>query len=147
MQNLTERILRALGAGDKLVALFLQLERFVLVGGTVFLIDYGLMLLFTEVCGVPPQWSTGLSFLLSNILNYFLSVHFVFATDESRGRTKLLIVFLALAAVGFAINQEIMWIMTGRLGVDYRLTKFVSAAVVAVYNFVTRKLFLERKEG
>lgn len=146
MQNLTGRILRALGAGDKLVELFLQLERFALVGGTVFLIDYGLMLLFTEVCGVPPLWSTAFSFLLSNVLNYFLSVHFVFAADESRGRTKLMTVFLVLAAVGFGINQGIMWLLTERLGVDYRLTKIVSAAVVAVYNFITRKLFLERKE-
>ena len=147
MQNLTARILRALGAGDKLVELFLQLERFALVGGTVFLVDYSLMLLLTEVCGVPYLVSTAISFIVSNILNYVLSVRFVFPTDESRGRAKLMTVFLTLAAVGLGINQGIMWLMTGRLGVDYRLSKIVATAIVSAYNFVTRKLFLERKEG
>ena len=147
LENLTERILHALGAGDKLLKLLLQLERFALVGGTVFLIDYALMLLLTEVYLVPYLASTAISFIVSNVINYILSVRFVFPTDESRGRTKLMTLFLALAAVGLGINQAIMWLMTGRLGVDYRLSKIIAAAIVAAYNFITRKLFLERKEG
>ena len=146
IEDLICRVLRALGAGDKLVQLAIQVFRFLLVGGTVFLVDFVLMMLLKEAFGLHPMWATAISFILSNILNYFLSVRFVFPTDESRGRAALVTVFLLLAAVGLGLNQLIMWLMNDRLGVDYRLAKIVSAAVVAVYNFITRKLFLERKE-
>jgi putative flippase GtrA len=41
------------------------------------------------------------------------------------------------------INDLLMWLMVDSLYIDYRLSKIVVTVVVAVWNFVTRKIFLE----
>ena len=71
-------------------------------------------------------------------------MRFVFESKEAVNRTKELIVFVALSLIGLGINQVLMWLGTDCIGVHYLLTKLVATAIVMVYNFITRKLLLER---
>ena len=63
----------------KLIA---QVLKFGVVGGTAFLIDYGIMIALTEFCGINYLISSGISFVVSVIYNYILSVHWVFDVDK-----------------------------------------------------------------
>lgn len=124
--------------------LFVQLFRFGLVGGLCFVIDYGLLALLTECFGINYLISGAISFSVSVTVNYLLSMRFVFESKEAVNRTKELIVFVALSLIGLGINQVLMWLGTDCIGVHYLLTKLVATAIVMVYNFITRKLLLER---
>lgn len=126
--------------------LFNQLIKFGLVGGIAFIIDYGIMVFLTEVFKVPSLISAAISFTVSVIFNYIASVKWVFDVDkEKNSKAKELIVFIILSIIGLGINELIMWIMDKQFGIYYMISKIVATIVVMCYNFITRKLFLERR--
>ena len=124
----------------KLIAQFMK---FGIVGVIAFVIDYGVMIFLTEVFGVPYLISTTISFVGSVIFNYFASMRFVFKRKDDMSRRREFIIFIVLSVCGLGINDLLMWLMVDSLYIDYRLSKIVVTVVVAVWNFVTRKIFLE----
>ena len=76
-----------------------------------------------------------------------MSITFVFETDKSKSKVAQFSLFAVMSAGGLGINQLMMWLLSDIMFIPYQLSKFFATAVVMVYNFVTRKLFLERKEG
>ena len=124
-----------------------QIMRFGIVGVIAFVIDYAVLLLLTEVVGIHYLVSSAIAFLVSVIFNYILSITFVFETDKRKSKGAQFGLFAIMSAGGLGINQMMMWLVSDVMFVPYQLSKFLATAVVVVYNFVTRKLFLERKEG
>jgi len=123
-----------------------QIMRFGIVGVIAFVIDYTVLLLLTEVAGIHYLISSAVAFLVSVIFNYILSITFVFETDKSKSKGAQFSLFAVMSAGGLGINQLMMWLLSDIMFIPYQLSKFLATAVVMVYNFVTRKLFLERKE-
>ena len=122
-----------------------QMIKFGFVGFLCFFIDYGIMVLLTEVAGIVYLVSSACSFTVSVIVNYILSVTFVFETDKEKCRIKEFIVFVFLSIIGLGINQLCMWFGVELLHISYLIVKIGATAVVMVYNFISRKLIIERK--
>lgn len=129
-----------------MIKLLHQIARFGVVGIIAFVIDYGVLLFLTEVCHIHYLVSSAAAFLVSVIFNYILSIAFVFDTDKRQSKTTQFTLFTLMSAGGLGINQLMMWLLSDLLFIPYQLSKFAATAVVMVYNFITRKLFLERKE-
>jgi putative flippase GtrA len=127
----------------KMRKLIKQIMRFGVVGASAFVIDYGLMIILTEICGINYLVSSGISFTVSVIFNYVLSVRWVFDVSGGRNKRKDFIVFVVLSVIGLGINQVMMWLLVEFLGNLYFIAKIFATAVVMVYNFITRKMFLE----
>ena len=62
--------------------LFEQIIKFGLVGFLCFFIDYGIMVFLTEIVNINYLISSGISFTVSVIVNYILSLTFVFDTKK-----------------------------------------------------------------
>ena len=122
-----------------------QMIKFGFVGFLCFFIDYGIMVLLTEVAGIVYLVSSACSFTVSVIVNYILSVTFVFETDKEKSRIKEFIVFVFLCFIGLGINQLCMWFGVELLHISYLIVKIGATAVVMVYNFISRKLIIEKK--
>ncbi len=120
-----------------------QIAGFGVVGVIAFVIDYGLMILLTEAFHVPYLLSTTISFVVSLIFNYLMSMRFVFSHKDGMSRRREFVIFVVLSVIGLAINDLLMWLGTDIVGVVYYVTKFFATAVVMVWNFVTRKIFLD----
>mgnify|MGYP000170364092 FL=1 len=121
-----------------------QLVKFGFVGGIAFLIDYGFLYIFTEYFHLYYFVSSILSFSISVIFNYVASVIWVFDVDKEKSKVRNFIIFIFLSVVGLAINQLIMWFGVEVLSYYYMLVKLVATFIVMVFNFVTRKMFLEK---
>lgn len=122
-----------------------QILRFGVVGGTAFIIDYGVLYCLTEFAGINYLVSACISFVASVIYNYVLSILWVFDAKQGRSKTAELAVFIGLSVVGLGLNQLGMWLLVDKAGIYYMLAKIVVTAIVMVYNFITRKLFIEGK--
>lgn len=127
-------------------SLLQQIIRFAFVGGSAFIIDYGIMIFLTEVFGVKYLLSSAISFCVSVVYNYILSVKWVFYVSGERKHTQDLVIFMILSVIGLGINQLIMWITVDKLHIFYMISKIGATAIVMFYNFITRKLFLESKK-
>ena len=121
-----------------------QLFVFGIVGVICFFVDYGFLLLFTEVCKLHVLLSTLLAFVIANIVNYFLSMKFVFERKENFNRLAEFLIFFLFSVIGLGLTELIMWLGTGVLAWDYRLVKIGATVIVMVVNFVTKKLTISK---
>ena len=124
----------------KLVA---QIMKFGVVGIIAFFIDFGVMVFLTEVFGMNPVASATISFTVSVVFNYLASMRYVFQHREGMSRAREFVIFVVLSVIGLIINDVLMWAGTEWASLDDRLVKIFATAVVMVWNFVTRKVFLE----
>lgn len=124
-----------------------QIMKFGVVGVIAFVIDFGVMVFLTEVFSIDPVISATVSFTISVIFNYAASMRYVFSHREGMSRTREFIIFVVLSAIGLGINDLLIWAGTDLASFDYRLVKIFATAVVMVWNFVTRKIFLEGEES
>lgn len=124
-----------------------QIMKFGVVGVIAFVIDFGVMVFLTEVFGIDPVISATVSFIISVIFNYAASMRYVFSHREGISRTREFVIFVVLSTIGLGINDLLIWAGTDLASFDYRLVKIFATAVVMVWNFVTRKIFLEGEES
>ena len=125
----------------KLIAQFMK---FGIVGVIAFLIDYGLMVALTEFFGVPYLISNTISFTVSVVFNYVASMRYVFERRDDMSRHREFIIFVVLSIIGLILNDLFMWLFVSVWFIDYRIAKIIVTVLVAIWNFVTRKIFLEK---
>lgn len=122
-----------------------QMGKFGIVGVICFVIDYGLLIFGTEVLHLYYLLSAALAFSGSVIINYLLSMRFVFQSKQIRNKTQEFALFVLLSVIGLAINEISMAAFVERFVMHYLAAKIIATGIVMVYNFVTRKLLLESR--
>lgn len=120
-----------------------QIAKFGVVGIIAFFIDYGLLIFLTEVFSIDYLISATISFIVSVVFNYVASMRYVFSHKEGLSRRREFIIFVVLSVIGLIINDVGMWIGTDFFLIDYRITKIAVTFIVSVWNFITRKVFLD----
>lgn len=121
-----------------------QILKFGVVGVIAFIIDYAVLVLCKEVFGLPVLVSAATGFTVSVIANYILSVKFVFDVDESKSKKRNFILFIIFSVIGLGLTELIMWLGTDIISLHYLFVKVVATGIVMVFNFITRKMFLEK---
>ena len=124
--------------------LIIQIIKFSIVGVIATIIDFGVLMLLKEVVNLDVLVASALSFCVSVVANYILSMLFVFKGSEN-SKVKEFIVFVALSIGGLLLNQFIMWLGTEIMTAYYLWVKAFALVFVPIYNFITRKIFLEKK--
>lgn len=124
----------------KLIA---QITKFSVVGVIAFFIDYGLLAFLAEIFKINYLISATISFSVSVIFNYHASMRYVFRHKENMSSRREFIIFIVLSIVGLALNNFCMWVGVELLGAHYLLVKLGVTFIVTVWNFVTRKKFLD----
>lgn len=135
-----------------------QFLKFGMVGVLCFFIDTGLYTL-CNFAGVPYLISGVIGFSVSVVVNYLLSMKYVFVRRDDLSRKKEFVIYLILSIIGLGLNELILYTC---VDVIYRnwtwlrqvmpvraaelLAKIGATGIVMVYNFVTRKIFMEKRE-
>jgi len=125
--------------------LILQLIKFSIVGIIAAFIDVGLLVILKELISVNVFIASAVSFCISVTVNYILSMSFVLKS-KNNGKLKEFTIFVILSIGGLCLNQIILWIGVKFMSVYYLIVKFIAMVIVPIYNFLTRKIFLESKE-
>lgn len=130
-------------SSPKMENLFIQIFKFCIVGGTASIIDFGLLYIFRDICKLDILIANTLSFCISVIYNYIASTKWVFDINKEKDAKRQFIIFIVFSIIGLLINNLIMWIASDKLHIYYLLSKVIATLIVMVFNFITRKLFLE----
>lgn len=124
--------------------LCIQIFKFIIVGGIATIIDFVFLYLFKEFLHFPVVLSNTLSFSISVIYNYIASVQWVFEVDHEKDQKRQFVLFIILSVIGLFLNDFIMWLCIKLMAIYYLLAKVIATIIVMVFNFVTRKIFLEK---
>ena len=125
---------------DKLIK---QMLKFGIVGGLAFLIDYGVFSLLNQIFGIHYLISSVISFSVSVIFNYIMSIKWVFDVNKNQ-TTKDFAVFMILSIIGLLLNSFIMYISVDLINIHELISKIIATFIVMIYNFITRKIFIEK---
>jgi len=128
----------------RLLPLARQFARYVLVGGVAFAADAGTLWTLTELAGVHYLLSNVGGFAVGLLVNYLLSVTWVFSRRSGHHVGVEIGVFAAIGVVGLGLNEFLLWAATEGIGLHYMLSKVLAAGVVLVWNFGARRWFLFR---
>jgi len=125
--------------------LMLQLLKFGVVGVIAAVVDVGVLVFLKELLHTEVLLASGISFCVSVTVNYLLSMKFVFR-GKAQSKVREFVVFVLLSIGGLGLNQLILWVGVRFTEIYYLVVKVLAMVLVPIYNFITRKLFLESKE-
>ena len=94
-----------------------QIMRFGVVGVISFLVDYGILYVLTEKANIYYLLSAGISFTVSVVINYLLSMSWVFKSNKKRGKKEEFIIFIVLSLGGLLLNQVMMYVFVDYMNV------------------------------
>lgn len=142
---------------NRLKKLIEQITKFGIVGVLATLIDMGLLAFLKECFGMDELVAAPISFSVSVVFNYICSMKYVFERRDDMSRHREFIIFMILSVIGLGINQLVLWGMKGSLEFlrpwsfiyhwEYMIRKIVATLIVLIWNFVSRKLLLEKKSS
>ena len=123
--------------------LMMQILKFGIVGGIATIIDFAVFFLLHEVLNINTILSNICSFTVSVIYNYIASIKWVFDVDESKNKKTQFILFIVFSLIGMGINTGIVYVCTDIMRLYSMIGKVLATGVVMIFNFITRKKFLE----
>ncbi len=126
---------------EKSSSIWMQLVRYIFVAGAGLVIDFGGLVFLTESLHIYYVLSATISFVAALIVNYALSVLWVFPASKYR-RLHEFLFFGLIGLVGLGINDLLIWVLSSGFGVYYVWSKVISTSVVFAWNFLARKFLL-----
>ncbi len=123
--------------------LFQQIFKFGIVGGIATIIDWVVYYLLCNVFSIDPLISNILSFSISVIYNYIASVKWVFHVNTTKSKKKMFLEFMFFSILGLILTEILLVIGIKLLLFNEMFVKIIATAIVMVFNFITRKIFLE----
>lgn len=127
----------------RMKTLLAQLAKFGVVGVVATVIDFGVMNLLHYALHLDILIANTAGFTISLIFNYVASMKFVFEHRDDMSRKREFAIFVVLSIIGLLLNDGIVLALNKGLSLEANIAKVAATALVMIYNFVTRKLFLD----
>jgi putative flippase GtrA len=120
----------------------IQFIRYGFVAVVAFIVDFGLLFVFTHYCHIYYLVSAILSFSISLVPNYILSKMWVFQSGSAYKRHIEIIAFCVIGFVGLLLNILVIWLLTSIFGLYYLISKLLAVVVIYFWSFFARRYFI-----
>ncbi|HBL83780.1 MAG: hypothetical protein A2Y17_08435 [Clostridiales bacterium GWF2_38_85] len=142
-------------------SLILEFIRYCFVGGTAFVFDFLAYWVLIDIIFVP--WlgqayidkyyypyaiAITVGFIIGLIINYVLSILWVFTTQKQQEQGKnarAFWIFTIIGIIGYGLKQLLMFIGVNLLGIDDILFNMIAAGIVLIWNYLARKIIVFKK--
>ena len=99
-------------------------------------------MLFANVLGLPYLRVATATFIVATLVNYLLSVRFVFVSGRRfRRRWEVALVY-GISLIGLAVNQAILSAGVELARLDLLQAKLAATGIVFMWNYLARRLFV-----
>lgn len=125
-----------------------EFARSALVSLLSFALDFFVCMLIVERTGMNYLVAMTISFTLGTVLNYILSILWIFGRGPGRWHMEFL-AFLGTAGIGLVLNGMAMFCFTGLFRIHYLISRVLSSTLVFFFNFACRKflIFADGEKG
>lgn len=123
----------------RLLALLRQIIKYFGAALVGYGVDFGTLVLLTEVFHIHYLISATAGFILGLIVVYIISNKFVFGESKIKSRTNEFLLFGLVGLVGLLLLNFLMWSLTSAMHVNYIISKLLATVVVYAWNFFARR--------
>jgi putative flippase GtrA len=109
-------------------------------------IDLGGYILLKSELHLYVVLAATVSFSASLLVNYFLSIRWVWTNHSGRQRHIDATIFAIIGVVGLGITDLVVWIFTSVVGTNYIVAKLLAFVIVYFWSFGARH-FLFKKDS
>ena len=136
-----------MGEGPRLTAaglrtLIEESWKYLLVSVVALGVDTGLNFLLKYATRMPWQGAVAGGFAAGVVVNYALSIKFVFHEHRLGNRTFEFAGFLVIGLFGLLVKEAATWLFLTVVGLNYVLTTGVAVGAAFVFNFGVRRALL-----
>lgn len=122
---------------------FIQFFRYGLVVAIAAPIDLGGYILLKSQLHLQVVLAATISFVTSLIVNYYLSIAWVWSARSGNQRHIDAAVFAIIGFVGLGLTDLIVWLLNDLIHVNYIVAKFVAFAIVFFWSFGARHILFQ----
>ena len=115
-----------------------RIARYFGVGAMAAAVDIALFYLFAKTLGYNYLVVGTLTFIVATLVNYVLSIRYVFRSGVRFARTQEMLLVFAISAVGLALNQLALYAGVSKLGLGLLLSKVCATGAVFMWNYLAR---------
>ena len=125
---------------EKLLPILLKLVKFCVVGFSGMIVDFGVTWLCKEKLRWNKYLSNSLGFILAASNNYLWNRLWTFSSVDSN-ITRQWSSFLLISTIGLGLNNLIIFLLHGKLHLNFYLSKIIAIVCVTLWNFSMNYLF------
>lgn len=125
--------------------LYLQFFRYIFVGGTAFVIDFTIYFLLINFLNINYLISAAIAFFISVLVNYGMSITWVFNQDQIDNRIIEFNLFLLISFIGLIFTEILLYLFTGIMNINYLISKIIASILVLFWNFAARRFMFYGK--
>jgi len=109
------------------------------------LVDYGTMLFFTEIFGIPYTISIAIGGVVGAVVNFSLNRYWTFNATNEQKRAQLT-KFMAMVAGSILLKSSGTYLVTQYVGIDYKISRILVDLMVSWgFNYNLQKYWVFRK--
>lgn len=110
--------------------------------------DTALLVAMKDVVGLPLWLAVAAGFMAGVMINYGLSVAFVFHEHRLGHRGIEFLGFLAIGLIGLAVKEGVIEGLVAIVGLNYKIANIPAVGAAFVFNFAVRRaLLFSRPDG
>lgn len=121
-------------------AFIFKIIKFGIVGFLGFVIDFGLTYVFKEKLKMNKFVANALGFLISAVVNFTVNRIWTFE-NHNPDLAMQFGKFMAIASVALMLNSLIIYILNGKIRINFYVSKIIAVLFVMFYNFIMNSLF------
>ena len=120
--------------------MIIKLIKFVIVGFSGLIIDFGITFLCKEKVLLNKYISNSIGFTIAASSNYVFNRIWTFSSNNSEVLIEFSS-FLLVSIIGLLINNSILWLIHNNMRINFYLAKFGAIVVTTLWNFFTNYYF------
>ncbi len=119
-----------------------SIVRYFIVGGTAAAFDFVFFTLFAYVLGYPYLVVGAVGAILATMVNYVLSVRFVFSSGVRFSRHAEIVAVYLVSGVGIGVHQLALFVLVEGLMVHLLVSKVLATCMTFAWNYTLRRFYV-----
>jgi putative flippase GtrA len=126
---------------DKMI--LLKFLKFCIIGFSGMLIDFGTTWFLKEKVRINKYIANSTGFILAATSNYIWNRFWTFHSENEHVVTEYLS-FILISVAGLGINNFVIYLLHGRMKLNFYISKLIAIGVVTLWNFIMNYLITFR---
>jgi putative flippase GtrA len=126
---------------DKII--LLKFLKFCVIGFSGMLIDFGTTWVLKEKVRINKYIANSTGFIIAATSNYIWNRFWTFHSENEHIVTEYLS-FILISLAGLGINNFVIYLLHGRMKLNFYFSKLIAIGVVTLWNFILNYLITFR---